>query len=79
MRLSTLAFIGLTVSSMTSLAWCQQPATKMITQTPKMKMTTSIPESITTPDKVETPIGKLDFFDDIFGSFSYRDLQILGE
>jgi hypothetical protein len=30
---------------------------------PKMKMTTDIPESITTPDKVKTRIGTLEFFD----------------
>jgi hypothetical protein len=30
---------------------------------PKMKMTTDIPESITTPDRVETRIGTLSFFD----------------
>jgi hypothetical protein len=30
---------------------------------PRMKMTTDIPESITTPDRVETRIGTLSFFD----------------
>ena len=30
---------------------------------PKMKMTTPIPPSITTPDSVDTPIGTLNFFD----------------
>jgi len=30
---------------------------------PKMKMTTDIPASITTPDKVETRLGTLKFFD----------------
>jgi hypothetical protein len=30
---------------------------------PKMKMTTDIPKSITTPDKVETRLGTLEFFD----------------
>ena len=30
---------------------------------PKMKMTTNIPASIMTPDKVETRIGTLNFFD----------------
>ena len=34
-------------------------------QTPKMKMTTEIPESVTTPDRVETRIGTLEFFDGI--------------
>jgi hypothetical protein len=39
--------------------------TKMITQTPKMKMTTPIPENLTTPDKVKTSIGTLEFFDGV--------------
>lgn len=30
---------------------------------PKLKMTTEFPVSITTPDRVETPIGALEFFD----------------
>jgi|SRR5262249_49313807 len=30
---------------------------------PRMKMTTNIPPSITTPDTVQTPIGTLKFFD----------------
>ena len=30
---------------------------------PRMKMTTDIPEQITTPDRVETRIGTLEFFD----------------
>jgi len=30
---------------------------------PKMKMTTPIPPSITTPDSIDTPIGTLKFFD----------------
>lgn len=34
-------------------------------QSPKMKMTTPIPESISTPDKLETSIGTLDFFDGV--------------
>ena len=32
---------------------------------PKYKMTTDIPESITTPDKVETSIGTFDYFDGV--------------
>jgi hypothetical protein len=42
-----------------------QSAQKMITQTPKMKMTTPIPENRTTPGKVETSIGTLEFFDGV--------------
>ena len=39
--------------------------TKMVTQKPVMKMTTPIPASITTPSKVESPIGTLEYFDGI--------------
>jgi hypothetical protein len=34
-------------------------------ESPKFKMTTEIPASITTPDKVETSIGSLEFFDGV--------------
>ena len=34
-------------------------------QPPKMKMTTEIPASITAPDKVETSIGTLEYFDGV--------------
>jgi hypothetical protein len=34
-----------------------------VAQAPSMKMTTDIPASITTPDKVETRIGTLNYFD----------------
>ena len=34
-------------------------------QSPKMKMTTPIPESISTPDKVETSIGTMNYFDGV--------------
>lgn len=49
--LATLLAVGLT-----SGAWAQLPA---------YKMTTSIPHQITTPDKVSTPIGTLEFFDGV--------------
>lgn len=38
---------------------------KMVTQQPIYDMTVPIPEDITTPSKVETSIGTLDFFDGI--------------
>ena len=38
-------------------------ATVSVAQPPEMKMTTDIPEAITTPDSVETRIGTLSFFD----------------
>lgn len=34
-------------------------------QSPRLKMTTDIPESITVPDKVETSIGTLEYFDGV--------------
>jgi hypothetical protein len=39
------------------------PATVSAQIPPKMKMTTDIPAAITTPDKVETRLGMLKFFD----------------
>ncbi len=43
-------------ASLASTAWSAPP---------KMKMTTDIPASITTPDKVTTSIGTLEFFDGV--------------
>lgn len=40
-------------------------AEEMTTQQPEMKMTIPVPKKITTPAKVETPIGNLEFFDGI--------------
>ena len=37
--------------------------TALAQSAPKMKMTTDIPEAITTPDSVETRLGTLKFFD----------------
>jgi len=47
------------------LASSYAASAEMITQKPAMKMTTPIPQSITTPAKVETSIGTLKFFDGI--------------
>ena len=33
--------------------------------TPKFKMTTEIPDGITTPDNIETQLGDLNFFDGV--------------
>ena len=54
-RWGMLTLVAMLVSSANAVA---QPPTKM-------KMTTDIPESITTPDRVETRIGTLEFFDGI--------------
>ena len=64
-QLLTLALAVFLATSLTTTAWTKAPKTKMITQKPKMKMTTPIPENITTPDKVKTPIGTLEFFDGV--------------
>ena len=53
--LATLAISGLLATGLNVLA----------AQPPKMKMTTDIPASITTPDKVKTSIGTLEFFDGV--------------
>jgi len=51
-QLFTLVVTGLMVTT----GWAKSP---------KMKMTTDIPASITAPDKVETSIGVLEFFDGV--------------
>jgi hypothetical protein len=51
--LAPIAFVGMLGSGAASAQ----------TQPPKMKMTTDIPVSITTPDSVDTSIGTLKFFD----------------
>jgi hypothetical protein len=61
----TLVVTLLMVTCLTAAAWAQTSKTKMITQQPVMKMTTPIPENRTTPDKVETSIGTLEFFDGV--------------
>jgi len=61
----TLAITMILASSLISPVWAKSHKTKMITQKPEMKMTTPIPENITTPAKVESAIGTLEFFDGI--------------
>ena len=58
-----MAVSGLIVAGLTTAVWAASP--KMITQKPVMKMTTPLPENITTPAKVESAIGTLEFFDGI--------------
>jgi hypothetical protein len=54
--LFTLVVAGLMAVSLTSAVWAAPP---------KMKMTTDIPASITAPDKVDTSIGTLEYFDGV--------------
>jgi len=49
----------------TTMLTVQAQKPKMVTQQPVMKMTTPLPENILTPDKIESPIGTLEFFDGI--------------
>ena len=53
------------LASVVSLSMAQSTKTKMVTQQPVMKMTTPIPENITTPDLIGSPIGTLEFFDGV--------------
>ena len=54
--LTTLAVAGLVATG---------TATTGAAQSPKLKMTTDIPASITAPDKVDTSIGTLNYFDGV--------------
>ena len=63
--LFALASAAMIATSLTAVSWAAAPDVKMITQKPAMKMTTPIPQNITTPAKVETSIGTLKFFDGI--------------
>jgi len=53
---TTLALVGLMAVGLVTAARAQSP---------KMKMTTDIPASVTAPDKVETSIGTLKYFDGV--------------
>ena len=48
---------------LTTLIIALTSATVFAADAPKMKMTTNIPQEITTPDSVDTRLGKLRFFD----------------
>ena len=54
--LTTMAVTGLMVAGLTTAVWAASP---------KMKMTTDIPKAFTAPDKVETSIGTLKYFDGV--------------
>ncbi len=56
---------GSSLVRITTLLLVMGLATAVWAGPPKMKMTTEIPVSITTPDKVKTSIGKLNFFDGV--------------
>src|SRR6202789_1183510 len=60
-------FSKLRYSASAIVLGCLFAASAAIAQStpPKMKMTTDIPAEITTPDSVESPIGKLTFFDGV--------------
>src|ERR1035438_6091484 len=56
MKTLAVAFSALSLMAISAIPASAQEA-------PKMKMTTGIPRSIMTPDKTETRIGTLKFFD----------------
>jgi hypothetical protein len=62
-RVSTMKTARTKIFLTAALVWALAATTAQAQTTPKMKMTTDIPPSITTPDKVETRIGTLKFFD----------------
>ena len=53
---------------------CGLIASSVFAQPPKLKMTTDIPESITAPDKEETSIGTLEYFDGVPSAESTRNI-----
>jgi hypothetical protein len=60
----SLVFVGVLILSCSCQKAEEQERTiSEVAQLPKMKMTTDIPKSITTPDSVETRLGRLEFFD----------------
>lgn len=56
-RIITEAMAVVLAAGLATTVWAAQP--------PRMKMTTDIPASITAPDKVETSIGTLNYFDGV--------------
>jgi len=64
-HLFKIVLILLFIVVLMTTAWVQASSKKMITQKPVMKMTIPIPENITTPNKVKTSIGTLNFFDGV--------------
>ena len=63
--LFTRVLAGMLATSLVSVSWAAAPDVKMITQKPAMKMTTPIPQSIMTPNQVDTSIGSLKYFDGV--------------
>ena len=55
-QIFTFALTLVLAISLTATSWAQSP---------KMKMTTDIPASITAPDKVQTSLGTLEYFDGV--------------
>lgn len=71
--------IALTSWIALTIAACAPPAeapsrTQAKGAIPKMKMATEIPSSVTTPDEVDTSIGKIEFFDGVPTQESVRTL-----
>ena len=56
-------FVALAIGIFAFSSWNQKTSAEVVVQT--FKQTTDIPASIQTPDKVETSIGTLEFFDGV--------------
>ena len=64
-KMKTIKTVLSSVLIATTLVTVQAQETKMVTQKPVMKMTSPIPASIMAPDKLETTIGTMKFFDGV--------------
>jgi len=65
MKAKSFTTLALALVMAISLVTTVRAQTPVETKAPTMKMTTPIPHQITTPDKVDTPIGTLEFFDGV--------------
>lgn len=59
----SLTVLALCITLSASVATAKKPSGEPSRPSPRMKMTTKIPESIVVPDTIETRIGTLEFFD----------------
>ena len=68
----------LVIALLAYISWAQGTAGA---KPPKMKMTTEVPQGITTPDDIKTRMGELNFFDGVpdarisGGAGSLQELQ----
>lgn len=54
--------IAITLATVVLVSWASSAPAQEI---PSMKMTTEIPDGVTTPDNIQTRVGQLNFFDGV--------------